>query len=442
MIRRATRGVIGAVSGSLLAAGAGQLALVVSGILLARGLGAQNRGYLALLFLLPVILVQLGEAGLPGATSYFLAADLADVRSLIKQLLVPCAIQLAVVATALALALTLYLADKPSGVRAAAAFTFLQIPAALATDYGLALLLGSRRYAIFNLVRTLPAASNAVAILLVFASGTRELPIYSAASAMALTVSGGVILAAALRDALAQSRLVVRSPGIAAMLRFGLKAMIGSLYPIESFRLDQIFVGLVLSPLALGYYVVAVAFTNLPRFIAQSVGIVAYPHIASQRDHAARRRWLWIFTASTSALLILCVALLEVVLTPLIRLFFGASFLPSVPIATVLLVAALFLGGRRILAEGLKGAGHPLAGTASELASWVALAPCLVAVAAYRLGPVGVALSVLASSAISLATVLVFDRFRAVGNAAPLRPEINFSRELDETQDVEPLSHS
>jgi O-antigen/teichoic acid export membrane protein len=212
-----------------------------------------------------------------------------------------------------------------------------------------------------------------------------------------------------LRDALRDPPMLQTKPGLAPMLRFGLKGMIGSLYPVESFRIDQIFVGLFLSPLALGYYVVAVAFTNLPRFIAQSVGLVAYPQIASQRDHATRRRWLWIFAASTGVLLVLCVGLLEIALTPFVRIFFGPSFLPSVPIAQVLLAAGLFLGGRRILAEGLKGAGYPFAGTASELASWVALAPCLAIVAAFRFGPVAVALSVLVSAVVSVATILLVD---------------------------------
>lgn len=439
MINRPLRGVAGAVSGSLAAAAAGQLTLVVSGVLLARGLGAQNRGYLALLFLLPVIVIQIGEVGLPGATSYFLAAELGDARSIIKLLLRPCAIQLGAMAAAQALALSLYLADKPNSVRTAAIFTFLQIPAALATDYGLAILQGRRRFAIFNGLRIMPAAFNAVAILLVFATGTRELPPYSAASYVALTVSGAVIVTAALRDVLAEPSGSQRIPRLAPMLRFGLKAMIGSLYPVESFRLDQLFVGLVFSPLALGYYVVAVAFTSLPRFVAQSVGLVAYPYVASQSDRAARRRWLWIFASSTSVLLVLCVAVLEVVLSPLVRWFFGPSFLPSVPIARVLLIAGLIQGGRRILAEGLKGAGYPFAGTASEFASWIALAPCLAAVATYRVGPVGAALSVVISSGVSLATVLVIDRRHAARKSRPDGPGVAYSPENEEPDDSAPV---
>ena len=50
---------------------------------------------------------------------------------------------------------------------------------------------------------------------------------------------------------------------------------------METFRLDQAVVGLFLTPAALGLYVVGLAFANLPRFIAQSVGYIAYPRINS-----------------------------------------------------------------------------------------------------------------------------------------------------------------
>ena len=43
-------------------------------------------------------------------------------------------------------------------------------------------------------------------------------------------------------------------------------------------------IGLFLAPAALGLYVVAQAFTNLPRFISESVGAVAYPNIAASAD--------------------------------------------------------------------------------------------------------------------------------------------------------------
>ena len=69
-----------------------------------------------------------------------------------------------------------------------------------------------------------------------------------------------------------------------SLLRFGIRGWLGTATPSEALRLDQVIVGLLLSPSALGLYVVGGSFSNLPRFIAQSVGLVAYPRIAAESD--------------------------------------------------------------------------------------------------------------------------------------------------------------
>ncbi len=71
------------------------------------------------------------------------------------------------------------------------------------------------------------------------------------------------------------------------MLSFGVRGMLGASSPIEYYRLDQAVVGLFLAPVALGIYTVALAFTNLPRFVSTSVGMVAYPHVAAEQDRMA-----------------------------------------------------------------------------------------------------------------------------------------------------------
>ena len=48
------------------------------------------------------------------------------------------------------------------------------------------------------------------------------------------------------------------------MTRFGLKSLFGSISPIDTLRLDQAVVGLLLTPVALGFYVVAQASRTFP----------------------------------------------------------------------------------------------------------------------------------------------------------------------------------
>ena len=53
----------------------GQAVLIISGILAARILGVEGRGYLALLIIFPVVLCQLGGLGLPQAVTYYTARN-------------------------------------------------------------------------------------------------------------------------------------------------------------------------------------------------------------------------------------------------------------------------------------------------------------------------------------------------------------------------------
>jgi O-antigen/teichoic acid export membrane protein len=170
-----------------------------------------------------------------------------------------------------------------------------------------------------------------------------------------------------------------RPPALAEMYRFGLKGMVGWVSPLETLQLDQVVVGLALSPSALGLYVVAAAFTNLTRlFIPQSLGLVAYPHVASAPDDSHARRTVWRFFFAALIVSCLIVAVLEVVIGWVIPILFGDDFSRSVPLTRILLIGSVFLGLRRVLTDGTRGAGHPGLGTLAEGCTAALAVPALL----------------------------------------------------------------
>ena len=191
------------------------------------------------------------------------------------------------------------------------------------------------------------------------------------------------------------------------MLKFGLKALLGTLSPVDTVRLDQAVVGLFLSPVALGFYVVAQAFANLPRVVASTIGMVAYPQVAAEPDRDAARRAMWRYFFVGLSLSALVVGALELMTDELISLFFGEDFTEATTIAQILLLASLFMAGRRVLTDGINGLGHPGYGTIAEVTSWVLLLPGLAILLPW-FGAEGVALALAISWGASLLLLIAF----------------------------------
>jgi len=295
--------------------------------------------------------------------------------------------------------LAVLLPGKPVWVQIAGIFTLLAGPLSLALDYLLAILQGQQRFGAFNVLRAGPAGLYCLLAAVLFVLGFKNLLLIAAAliSALLVTVAASVIVVRA-----GLSGIVPKSVsefGLRDMFGFGLRGMLGSVSPIETFRLDQAAIGLFLSPAALGLYVVGLAFTNLPRFFAQSIGMVAYPLMVSRRVYGWAAMWpfLWL-TMGLSTTAILGLFWSAPMLVPTI---FGQQFAGAVPVTRILLVGSLFFAARRILTDSSRGLGRPSAGSAAEVAAWAWLLPS-VALLLPRLGIQGVAIALTTSAAFSL----------------------------------------
>src|SRR5829696_10111532 len=126
-----------ALAGSLLAGGVGQAALVVSGVLVARALGPADRGYMALVLLVPALLALVGSLGLPLASTYFVARTPESARSIATKLIVPAALQTAVGVLLTFGAILTVLSGEPVRVMSAGLVATALVPSLLAQTYGL-----------------------------------------------------------------------------------------------------------------------------------------------------------------------------------------------------------------------------------------------------------------------------------------------------------------
>jgi O-antigen/teichoic acid export membrane protein len=263
-------------------------------------------------------------------------------------------------------------------VELAAGLSLFVTPVALAQVWGLAIIQGRLRFRSFNILRLVGGGLYSLGLIGVYASGQGTIVAAAAIWVLSSIVSCAVIWWVTWRS-LGPAEDAAGSPPLETMYRFGLKSFLGSVFPVETFQLDQFYVGLALSPAALGLYVVGAALTNLTRFfLPQSVGAVAYPQVASAVSFAHARRSVWRFFAVTLVVCGIVVGILEVSVGWLLPVLFGRRFEGSVPVARILLLGSLFLAGRRVLAEATRGAGWPEMGAISEVVATVLAIPALM----------------------------------------------------------------
>jgi O-antigen/teichoic acid export membrane protein len=385
---------------------ASQAALLVTGIIAARALGVEDRGHFAFIFLISQIVAVLGTLGTPLALTYFVAYDPRRASRLTWRLRRLALAEIVGTMAVHAALLVVLFGSSSSDIKIAAAISLLTSGSQVAQTYGLALLQGQRRFRAFNVLRLLGPGGYAIAAGVSWVLGGRDLVdltiAYSAAYVFAFLAT---VVVAALSIVPVDRSIREGDPDMREMAWFGARGLLGAASPLETFKVDQSLVGFFLAPAALGLYVTAIAFTNLPKFLAQSIGMVAYPYIAHEHNARARRRTMWRFVALSTLVCAAIVGVLEVSVGSLIPLLFGSAFSAAIPVARILLVAGFLISVRRILADGARGIGRPGVSSIAELVSWVVLVPALLV--CVHFGLEAVAWGLTGSAAVSVGVLLV-----------------------------------
>jgi O-antigen/teichoic acid export membrane protein len=349
------------------------------------------------------VITQLGNLGIPSALTYSVARDSSASRALARiglSFALPQALLLIVFQ---ALWLLLILHGDPPQVRTAGWLTLALVPAMLAQQYGLALLQGHLKLRLFNGLRLLPWSLYALGVALLFAVGEDSIVPIVAVLLTAFLISGSASLVSGLRFSRGERTPTV---GRRFLVSFGLRGLLSSLSAVDVLRPDQVVLALFLSPASLGLYVVGLAFTNLPYFVAKSVGLITFPWVASQPEKGEARRTMWSLLWLTTGIALVLVAGLCASAHWLVPFFFGDEFSDAVTVTYIVLPGTIFLSARRVLSEGLKGRGYPLTGTLGELLSlaWAAVA---LAIFVPLWGIQGAAVALSSSYVVSLLLLLV-----------------------------------
>jgi O-antigen/teichoic acid export membrane protein len=402
---------------------------LVSGVLLARLLGVENRGLLAAVTLWPSVIAALGALG--GPTAYtFLASRSADVvPGLVRNTFRVTAIQ-SLILVLIGMPIIAYLLDRPEAIWLSIAYLLVFVPLNLFSRYLNAINQGQRRFREFNIVRIGIQASYVVGIVVLYIAE------WDSVSGVIL-VRSIMAVAACLLAAWFVYRAVRPAPRFEPTLAretfaYGVRSHIGNLTPIDSMQLDLMLVVLLLGDTEAGLYAIAASTALIIRAQGTAIGMVALPSVGAETTDEGRRNTVGSIFRLTLLLNLLTAVPIVAGAGILVPLVYGEAFAGAVPIARILAVGIVAASLRQVLGDCLRGAGHPISASTAEVASWAAAIVGLILLVP-RFGVEGAALGVGISYFAALAVVVFFAKRIRVSFKqlfVPQRSDVNFALSL------------
>ncbi len=330
-----------------------------SGIV-ARWLGAEVKGLLALGMLVMVITQMVLGMGLGLAATYFvgskkLTADEVAGNSVGFSLLTALSGFALVGLLQVTGVVGMVMPNLPTWILWG---TMLGLPAAMVAAALRAVLLGLQEIALVNAVNLMQAAGTfvlTVVFVLLVPLGT--------AGALAAMVAGQYLSFLASWWMLAR-RSVRCSPRfekeiVVRLVVFGIKGAVGNLLQFFNYRLDVFLVNGYLGAGPVGIYTVSARLAELLWNLPSAVSFVIFPRAAASESKAMNR-----FTprvvAATLALTGVGGLILAAVGPWFIRLVYSDKFMGAYAPMLVLLPGVVLVGGARVLVSEIAGRGHPI----------------------------------------------------------------------------------
>jgi O-antigen/teichoic acid export membrane protein len=325
-------------------------------IILARALGPDGRGDFVAAAALVAIGMQLGNLGLHSANTYFVSRD--------RSLLGPLSINSAIIGTLLGgvIAAVLYL------VRASGLFfgdldtkyfllALVWIPLGIGQLLQQNLVVGIQRFAVFNNVDLGMRTGNLLLCLALWLLGVATPVPYTVVAIVVLAVSYAFCFwyIRGQVDGLAGPSLGL----LRKQLPYGTKMFLASLFAFLVVRLDVILLKELSGSHETGVYSVAVSLVDMLYLVPVAVGVVLFPELSAPGDPGKRWRVTQAALLHTGWIIGVGAAVLMIWGESLIRLLFGAAFLPAYAVVIVLAPAMLFYGLNNIVSIYLASTGLP-----------------------------------------------------------------------------------
>ena len=335
-------------------------------VIIARVLGPSGKGIYSLVLLLPAMIFMFSHLGIGAATVYYVAQKKYSVKDIFNSNIV-LGLLISILSILAGLIIIFFFQDEivPGVPKKYLLLALLLLPLKIFTEYIINILLGLQKIKKFNLInpaRTLTFLVLIIILLLGFGFGIMAAIV---ASIISLVVSGSLTFYWTFKETniLTKISLKLNKSYIKNIFSYVFKTYLSAIFNLLHLRFDMFMINLYLTPMAVGFYSIAVGLTEKLWLISQSAGLVLFPRVSSEKDPKKFKQ----FTPLVFRTSILLTAGAAIILFfwghQVIMVLFSKSFSSSIQPFKILLIGIIATSGSRILGNDLFGRGKPMLNT-------------------------------------------------------------------------------
>lgn len=362
--------------------------ILLSNILIARLLGPEGKGVMSLLVNFPVLIIMISLLGLDEATVYFLGSRKYEYSEILGWAILNTSI-VSIISISLLVILRNWLVTS---VIKNISIEFLMIatcyiPFQILFQYQCAILLGKKDIFGYNLLTVLRNFLLLLAQLILIIKYGLPGGVYSILLGFALSTFAGILLIKKFGKPILPKQLDYEKKS----LSYGLRSVLGLIFHYLTRRLDLFIVNFFLNTSQVGFYSIALMFSELPWYIPQAFSTVLFPVVSGMKKNEAHRFTALISRNTIFITLIACL-LLATIAKPVINIFFTAKFYPALVPFYINLPRTIALSITRVLGGNFQGTGKPEYGTVMAFVSFI-ITVILDLILIPRFGIVGAAIT-------------------------------------------------
>lgn len=383
-------------------------------VMASRWLGPAGRGELAAALAVSTLLPYIASMGFVSSVLYHSAPNHEGASRTLGTALPIGAAQAVSFGAAAWFLLPVIMRHQSARVVTGAQISLVAMPANLLVLYLLGTLQGHLRFAPFNTLRLVLPLGSLLGLVGLKLSGHLSarsmLAVYVVLPFVLLAATSAYMIANEMVTDLRPQALVVKR-----LFSYGFRAQAGDLANSLNIRLDQVLIAAWLPVEQLGYYVAALGGGSIVGMLGYSIQLVLQPRLLNELTESGRTRLLkqgiYRYLAASVIVSLLMIGALPVAIPRI----FGIGFTEAVLSSQLLVVAALILGLKSVLAGAAHAYGLPWLASKAELAGLVVTIVTL-AIFVPTLGIEGGALSSILAYAVQAAIIGLGLHRRAVSS--------------------------